>query len=319
MDVTDGYSNWPNYVARPTKRGGVTLSSTGSISCEDEYTVVLPWGERPQVLHDIDGLPELGDHLPEFQNGLLADDSSSSSDPDDPIKTAADLVVNEISWDQPDPTSRVWVATVTYGLPDGSNEITIEGHRIKNEFTNVSYRTWSEAMVKDSEGTAVVNTAGDPFDQPVNVERLSPVIEVIRKEGKAMTKRGLAASGTINSAAITVAGQSIPARHGRIYVSAQELDNNTAYDYQSTYRIEINPDGWDMSVLSQGYNCYLGTGSTQGEKITPLGDDADGYRQPLTTPILLDANGHRTTTPFYRTFKPYAAASWANLNLPSSL
>lgn len=331
MDNSDGYTNWPNNTARITQKGGVEVDSSGKYSCEDIYTFVMAWGDRPGTPGvSIVGLPAIGDKLAGFP-------APGQDEPD------LRPVVNKIAFSQPDPAARVWQATVSYGTPAGSDSG--EGDdEVKVLTRSVGFRTWNCELQKSyldatidgipvpwADKKAVVNAVGEPFANPINVENISPVIEVARLEKKAMTLKAIKLSGTINIAAETICGITIPIYCGRLYVSSKEIDDDT-FDYETTYHIECSKDfdesgdyltGWNVPVLNAGFKFYLPPVSSGGDKVGPIAAmdvQENGLTNPANMPVMLDEDGYKSTNgSVYITFYPYRASSWTSLKLPSSL
>lgn len=169
----------------------------------------------------------------------------------------------------------------------------------------------------DSDGDPVVNSAGDPFDPPIMIEKVSRKI-TIKRATKATYNPETAADliDTINSDAVTVNGETIALGNARLL--RWEGSDNIYYDdtgseqvYQDeTIEIEVNIAGHDLDVLDMGYR-YRPTAGSNPVKDT----DENGTITP--TPIFLNADGTKATssTANVLTFSPYPSESWTAIGL----
>lgn len=289
---------WTSEVARLSAKGGLEVTGKGKAKLADVYTVVLSRGTRPAPGKF--GIPDYGDAY-----------SAESGEGDD----FENLCVTNIAFSQPDPTSNVWEATVTYEKR-GTSISTGEGEP-EGEWTRaiVGFESYQEELTTDSDGTPVVNSAGDAFENAPNIDRdlLSIQLEKTCRNSPVSIVSSL--NGTINESAVSVLGVSIAARTGRVKLEAEHLFGTKA-NWRLSIRIVVNPDTWDLKVLQNGYR-YMDGGNLV--KFTEL--TADGKVVECSTPQLLGPEGGdgRGRGPYYAEFKPYPAASWTQLNLPDSV
>lgn len=227
--------------------------------------------------------------------------------------------------------NHIWEVTVTYerpkggGPPDPEDEdedpcnarpVVKFGSAPYTKIIEVAY--WLDEPDPDTQGTptlAVRNSAGDPFDPPVQEELTRPVISVEYNVRRFSPNLKIKLEGTINLDPITVAGMEIPAKKGRI----TQLECNPLYDtedelyWQMQVTIELNMDGFTRRILDQGF--YYLDGDDKKE-ITAL--DKDGQAVPVTESQKLDGEGGLSADPVYLDFETKWPASWAPLNLPRS-
>jgi len=163
----------------------------------------------------------------------------------------------------------------------------------------------------------IQNSAGDPFDPPIQEEINRPVIHCEYNVRKFSPALKLMLEGSINQEAVTVAGIRIPARKARISL----LEANPLYDdydnlyWQMTIELELNGEGFNHRILDQGF--YYLTGSPAVKKeITAK--DKDGADVAVTEPQKLNGTGGIGTTPVYLEFQTKWPLIWKSLNLPRS-
>ncbi len=288
---------WTIGVARLISIGGVGNAS-GKNEVRDIYGLIMNPGDRPAA--GANGIPAYGDAHPDVDG----------------------LAVSNVSFAQPDETSNVWRATVTYSPGSTNTHEDEDEQEVVDRYTrlHIGSVTENRDLTVDAEnGTPVVNSAGDPFESVPQVERDFVEIQLARNQNTHPADIIAALNGTVNSSDITVCGVSIPAKCGRIKIEADRQFGNP-FPWSVTFRIVINPDTWAVTVLQNGYRYYPG-GSGVSDPVKFTSTTEDGRVVECSTPQLLDENGYdnRGGTPVYATFNQYKAASWASLHLPVSL
>jgi hypothetical protein len=147
-------------------------------------------------------------------------------------------------------------------------------------------------------GEALLNSAGDPFESVPQVARSLPVFRLVRRESTAVSSR-LALSGTVNAAAISIDGVSIPRHGGRLTVSSRKLYLDAdGFEQEFTYTVTImanivdgNDIGWDIAFVQAGL-FHLKSGETAKQRAMEQDAETKEWR-PRATPVLLDANGYK--------------------------
>jgi hypothetical protein len=168
-------------------------------------------------------------------------------------------------------------------------------------------------------GTAAnpsVNTAGDAFADPVTEPVWCQVLALEKNLASGAISPSTAESyqGSVNTAAITVAGVSIGVRCGWMRRCAVQKryygDAPTSY-WRLRVEIVVYPSSitTDIPVLQVGYNQLV---SAAPKPIY----GADG--EPLRVPSLLAADGTVTTTPYWRYFARSKRVAWSGLSLPTT-
>ena len=164
----------------------------------------------------------------------------------------------------------------------------------------------------------IVNTAGEPFLQPVRVPRYNSLV-IVRGARQTWSESSIAPlRGTVNAASFTMNGVTYAA--GKLLLRAAGATPSswihpttgaeTAY-YDATFQIEVahNEDLFNIVVMSKGYRYKDGSDMKRATC-----KDASGRVIYSPEPVMLDAAGAQTSTPYYQTFKPYAEASWSALS-----
>ena len=148
-----------------------------------------------------------------------------------------------------------WVVTANY---DSSFELT------ENPLSQPAQISWDgenfeEVAIFDRDGNAVLNSAGDPFENLFR-ERSRRVVNVV-KNVSAVPDWIITSEDAVNSAVFLLDGFSIPV--GKAKLSAPRLGpwqvrNNTRYR-EMTMVMKLNKDGWAAQPLDAGFRYKSGT------------------------------------------------------------
>ena len=188
-------------------------------------------------------------------------------------------------------TSNQWMVTASYGPwnpadrgdpTQASNPLAMPP-RYRLEFERHPEPIW-----QDINGNAIVNTAGDPFDPPLEVDNLIGILTVERNVASTFDiPTTIALSGSVNQdvwngfAAKTV-------RVAPIGLPALEYSQEAnAYYYPLVLTFEINFKTWNRKPLNAGYRQKSPTQINDQRRITIL--DESGC--PLQSPGLLSQSG----------------------------
>jgi len=190
-------------------------------------------------------------------------------------------------------TREVWEATVTYSYdpkdPDEYEEDpTQEPAKIR----------WTsslevEPIFKDRADKAIVNSAGDYFDPPIEYPIARWQVNV--QKNVAVVPVGiLDLAGSISSASYTVDGVSVEARKSRLVALeiSDEQERNDITFRTITMGIEFSKDEYLVTPLDQGYRIKDGT--TLKDILIA---DEDGNEQRPSAPVLLDGSGAKLANP----------------------
>lgn len=183
---------------------------------------------------------------------------------------------------------------------------------LQDELYDYDFVEREVALETDKAGAAIRNAAGDAFDPPVTVPKASLVITITRATQGASAYSPSAAGplhNTLNTSAFGIDGVTYAAKTLRLRKwsgsDAVWVDpstgTRTAYTNE-TIIIEYRPEGWNASLINQGYRYLSAAGGT------PI-------RSTSSTPVLLNADGtlNTTTTPTTLTFELYDETAWTAL------
>ena len=182
--------------------------------------------------------------------------------------------------------------------------------------------TYSRVVDRDKEtGEAFLNPAKDPID-PLPVEQISsPLLRITLKEYSANMQR-LNFVGSVNNAAIRIAGVDCPKYCVMFddYIPEPYTDEEGILTFNNTFIVKLkffkNKDGQEigfkLEILNQGFN-FLDGGIKKEFQV----EDADGNMQPVATPQLLDENGEPTDTPTYTERLPFDLQDFSQFGLPN--
>jgi hypothetical protein len=170
---------------------------------------------------------------------------------------------------------------------------------------------YSQPAYKDVNGAALVNSAGDPFDPPLEQTYYDEEITVSFNTRTVDASAIESARGKTNSASFsfTVAGLSrtfatktlklVKASYSTVY------ENNDSY-WKVSYVFRHRVDTWTRTVLDQGYNAWDSVAS----KLVII-KDKNG--DPVNTPAMLDSDGAVTDTAHFLDFQMEGTASFSTL------
>lgn len=163
----------------------------------------------------------------------------------------------------------------------------------------------SEAYFVDQDNWQVVNSAGQPFDEMPERDRITSGVTITVNQSRIDVDQMYEFSNTVNLRAFTISdGTStwiIPkllAKIGAISASELKIESDIKY-YEVTYPISIRKEGWLDVFLDQGYYEIV-NGELQEIR-------AKGQR-PIKKPAPLNGSGHALSAgsaPAELVFRPY--------------
>ncbi len=167
--------------------------------------------------------------------------------------------------------------------------------------------------------TPIENSAGDPFDPPLDQDQSNLVIFIQRNETSEDFSPDIITDfkDTMNVKAIAVAGISIGALQGLFRdISADRMFDAEGTQYWSvTYQVEVDRKTHVRAVLDRGFN-ILGAGPGFGVSAI-----LDNDLKPVNEPRKLDGAGAELAAgadPVYLDFQTYDTTNWEILALPLS-
>lgn len=214
----------------------------------------------------------------------------------------ASAYVSERSWTRSEESRLVWDAEITYEfkLEDPAEPPLDRAPKIR----------WSSSLivkpvVKDINGNAVTNSAGDYFDPPPEAE-FPRATATIQFNAAAVPVAILSYIGAVNAAAVTIDGVSIAAERARVVgldIGEEDEENDEAFR-AVTVVVECRDEedeSFDLNELDQGFRIRdtvrkagtlttrtsdsvgtltmdSGHGITTGQGLDLYWDDGDGAR-----------------------------------------
>jgi hypothetical protein len=155
---------------------------------------------------------------------------------------------------------------------------------------------------QDVEDTPVVNSANDPFSNPLVRDRGGITLTVTQNEQTFNGSTALQYCNCVNSNSFMGADPSTL----KVTIGATNVwDQKYGMYWTVVYTFEYNANTWDQTVLDCGFY------KVDGVKKTLC---LDHNNVPATTPVLLDGAGGQLAadgTPSYMTFKPYQAVTFS--------
>lgn len=152
-------------------------------------------------------------------------------------------------------------------------------------------QAYRKAVVRDYSGLAIVNSAGDYFDPPPEIDS-SHWVATIEKNVTGVPTSIITYTDAINSNGFTIQGITVAPKVAKIIdIEISELQTEGDYEYYTfTYGLEFRPELWRLKVLDQGFRYK--SGSNRKNIVTD-----DTPPRPITSPKLLDGSGAVLSNP----------------------
>ena len=220
--------------------------------------------------------------------------------------------------------SAAWCATLTVDPSEPwkgwtvTAEYSTERQLAENPTSDPAVITWgSEQFQRPAifsyAGTAICNSAGDPFDPP-NMMDDSRRVVTISKNLAAVPSWILTYQDAVNSDVFSVDGVSVGiglAKMQSVIVSERQTRNGTAFR-TVTFTIHLQKDGWLLEPLDAGFRELAGATRVN---ILNSGD----FERP-SSPVPLDGSGAAQANPtlassVFLSFAVYETKAYASLPL----
>lgn len=180
-----------------------------------------------------------------------------------------------------------------------------------------STNQYKKAIYKDKDGNAIVNSAGDYYDPPVEVDASYWVASIV-KNLPVIPSWILTVDHPINTAPFSIQGIPVEAGKARLSnIEISELQREGDYEfYAFAFSIEFKKEGWQVEILDQGLRMKDPNDSTKRIKI----QDDDDPPQDVTSPWPLDGSGGKLADPkpdniVFNTHDHYDVLDFNNLPL----
>jgi hypothetical protein len=171
---------------------------------------------------------------------------------------------------------------------------------------------YEETMTEDLNSVPIINSAGQPFETGLTMQRSRPTIQIIKNYATFDFASVAAYQDCVNDDTWfgfdpeTVKCNSI---------EVQERNENGGTYFELTYNLSVEFNGWNpVWILDAGYyEKSAGSGSGAGAGLKLI---TDKFGRPLQSPALLDGNGHKNpdgAAPVYLPFIPYIGLTFTGV------
>lgn len=244
----------------PSARSG--QNSLGTRTYTRAFTLVsTSQSEGPYTVGSHPDLPQIGDQHDEDSQAYCFEVS----------------IAQKSAW-------KVWTYTAQYSTDKELN---------RNPLYDPAVITWDgenfeEVAFQDRNGDAILNSAGDPFENLMR-ERSRRIATVV-KNVLGVPSWVIEQENAVNSAAFVLDGYVIAAGLAMLaQPSISEWKKRNTYDFRTiTFQIKLNRDGWSLKPLDAGFS-YI-AGGQKRRAVNPDGTDP-------TTPICLNGSGGMLSNP----------------------
>lgn len=171
--------------------------------------------------------------------------------------------------------------------------------------------TYTDPAVKDIDEKAIVNSAGQPFDPPLTIERRALVATIVYNSEDFSPSQAAEFQGTVNATATVIGNFNVGPREAKIIeIGATKQYYEDIKYWQVTVKVEINAETWDRKVLDQGIY------ETIDGKTDYMTTDK---KEQVTEPLKLNGSGRKldpqTADPVFLTYKTFPEKDFSVLNL----
>ena len=234
-------------------------------------------------------------------------------------------VVNKAS--DPGEGRLIWMVRVDYETPQRESNYEEDADPLDDPVDiNWTFTARTEVADKDKDGVAILNSAQDWFDPPLEQEVHDLAVTITRNDAVYVPLVAHNYVDSVNSDALTIAGLAITARQAKLVeLSGNKAERNGVVYWVVTYRIEFRAATWDRNVLDQGLNYLDGAGKKQ-----PC---MESKTEKVTEPVRLNGSGGYLTVPGaeektaaqsvwsadYGKFRIYQEKSFGTLGLPTTV
>lgn len=220
---------------------------------------------------------------------------------------------------------RCYDITITYSkpgqYPSEEQNVVRFSNATYTRVVDVAWNTSDKAFTN-----AIINSAGDPFDPPVQQEYSNLRVSITKNfvDGSGFVVSNIQEfQNTVNLNEETIVGMEVPAKRARMvnieaypFPYVNDFGNTTTF-WKVTFLIEIYGEEWGANtrILDRGFNYLDDSGIKQPYKV---GDDDDQSSEP----VLLDGSGGQLgdgDDPVFLDFLTFEPKDWSTLSIPSTL
>lgn len=258
----------------------------------------------PFAIRQASGLPQRGDAF-ERQLGTTTDRDETAT-------------CKSISVSQDEDNPLLWNVRATYGRMDSEAEQVAENPLERPSEIAWSFASFTKVAEQDINGRGILNSAGDYFDPPAEIDDSRLVLAITRNEAAFNPAIATDYQDALNSD--TWYGFE-PGQVKLTAISAQRAIENRRIYWRVSYEFHFRRDTWKLKILDRGKRKIAGSPdflayiNARDENGTELHDT------PVTEPVPLDGNGGELLGPspntvHYLEFDVYKSRSFAALGLP---
>lgn len=157
---------------------------------------------------------------------------------------------------------RVWLVEVRYVSTPRLVNVTPRARPwMKTPKVHWGTHVVRRSIAKDMDSNAILNSAGDPFDPPVEREVHYPALTITRYERNYVISNAMDYIDKINQFGMTIAGLVIEEHQALITkYEGTNVEVDGVKCWEVNYEILFDKDGWQVVLLDAGYY-YLSGGS----------------------------------------------------------
>lgn len=184
--------------------------------------------------------------------------------------------------------------------------------------------TEERELVDATDGTAVLNSAGDVFESVPTVSVSAPTFTKVMRF-QARQAGAMDCDCKVNESAITIGGREYPAGSLRCHVAEQRIFGDATWNYRYTVQLKYRSNpvrlegggnvtdiGWDVAITDAGMREFR----DGGLRLIKAVDPETGKKCTVTSPELLDGQGRAVSreseqipTPYNMRFEAYERVS----------
>lgn len=194
--------------------------------------------------------------------------------------------VKSIDPSQDSDNAKIWLVRVEY---DSRVEDEPENPLERPPEISWGFAQFQRIAWRDVDGKAIVNSAGEYFDPPIEIDDSRPVLSIVRNEASFNPSLAIEYQDAVNSDSFMgfSAGQAKVSN-----ITARSVREGDYQYWQVAYEFHFRRDGWAVRPLDQG---RYSTGRVRIPEI-----DEDGNEIPdshVIDPVPLDGNGQPIDNP----------------------
>jgi len=289
MAVTKVTQLWRGRSHSSDAQGGRTYRRKFDVYTDDKAT------EQSEVRQAV-GVPRIGDIYPE--------------------DTGATVIGLQV--EQEPNHDKLWHVTANYSTDTGNQNT---GAEEENPLDRPAELEWSfvqftKIAETDLNGEALLNSSGEIFDPPPEMDDSRPVLRIARNEAAFSAALAVDFMDAVNLDAF-FGGQ--PGQVKVASISAvRQFENDVAF-WRVVYEFHYRRELWDLRVLDQGFHTFDGVTLDVIRELVNNVDDGPGTFQPVQKPERLDGMGGRLAPPeasVYLPYQVYKNRTFADLGLP---